>query len=451
MKKITLSVLLTAFLITACGTGETPAETIPSFPLLTDNGSVIAEGQLLPKQFANLAFGTGGKVAEVLVVEGQAVEAGDMLARLESSDSLAAQMAQARADLLMAQQALDDLNDAALLAVARAQAESDVANAKKVLDEAERKLKNLNYPDLEWYQEQVTDAQDALTTAQENAEVIDIGSLQAALQSAQDSEETLRERLDKVKAAAAACPTCDPEGSFTVDGFSQSVADAQDDYNGIINRIKELEIQIAQAERNNNQAIKDAQEAFDDAQQDLSFAQSTPKPLDLEVAQANVALWQATLQETQSRLAKLQAGPDPDQFAAATARLEAAQAALTAAENAFQDSELRSPFEGIVADVRVKVGEAIVPTQPAIVVADVSNWIVETDNLTEIEVVELANGQPVTVVLDALPDLPLLGTVTAISPAFEEKRGDITYTVTITINDNNEAMRWGMTAVTTFE
>ena len=56
----------------------------------------------------------------------------------------------------------------------------------------------------------------------------------------------------------------------------------------------------------------------------------------------------------------------------------------------------------------------------------------ETNVRAQIEVVKVSNGQDVTVVFDALPDLTLQGTVTAISPAFEEKCGDVTYTVTIT-------------------
>jgi len=57
----------------------------------------------------------------------------------------------------------------------------------------------------------------------------------------------------------------------------------------------------------------------------------------------------------------------------------------------------------------------------------------------------------VTVTLDALSKTPLHGRVTEISPVYEEKRGDITYTVTVVLTDGDPKMRWGMTAVTTFE
>ena len=83
--------------------------------------------------------------------------------------------------------------------------------------------------------------------------------------------------------------------------------------------------------------------------------------------------------------------------------------------------------------------------------ADFSQWIVETDDLTEIEVPEISIGQSVTIVPDALPDLELTGMVERISDVFEEKRGDITYTARIKLNEENELLRWGMTVVVTFE
>jgi multidrug resistance efflux pump len=448
MKKLSLALILGGLLIAACGGAATPIADV-NVPVVTDDFAVVAEGRLLPAQFANLSFEAGGKIAEVLVTEGQGVNADDVIARLENSESLKAQVAGAEAELLNAQQAIDTLNDG--WAMSQAKATSDVANAKKALDDAQRKLKNLNYPDIEWYQEQVDKANDALATAQENVQVLDIGSLQAALQSARDAQEKIKERLDKVRSAVEACKECDPKGSFTVDGFPQTLDDAQDAYNDISNRIKEIEIQIAQAQRGNTQAIDDAQERLEDAQHDLQFAQSGPKPLDVELAQANAALAAATLKDAEDRLAELANGPDPDLLAAAQARLAAAQASLEAAKDALKNSELRAPFAGVVADVRIKVGEQAAPGQPAVVLADFSGWVVETDNLTEIEVVKVAEGQNASVVLDALPEVTLTGKVKSISPVFEEKRGDITYTVTITLTDIDPKMRWGMTAVTTFE
>jgi multidrug resistance efflux pump len=76
---------------------------------------------------------------------------------------------------------------------------------------------------------------------------------------------------------------------------------------------------------------------------------------------------------------------------------------------------------------------------------------VETDDLTEIEVVDVKVGQKVTVVADALPEVEMTGTVEEINQMFEEKRGDITYTVRISLDNPDSRLRWGMTVVVTFQ
>lgn len=83
-------------------------------------------------------------------------------------------------------------------------------------------------------------------------------------------------------------------------------------------------------------------------------------------------------------------------------------------------------------------------------VVDFSEWIVETENLTEIEVVDVSVGQQVTVIPDSLPDLKLAGEVIAISDTFAEKRGEITYAVQIELKEDDPRLRWGMTVVVEF-
>jgi multidrug resistance efflux pump len=84
-------------------------------------------------------------------------------------------------------------------------------------------------------------------------------------------------------------------------------------------------------------------------------------------------------------------------------------------------------------------------------IADLSRLYVETDDLTEIEVVDIKVGQKVTVVADALPGVEMTGTVESISQVYEEKRGDVTYTVRILLDNPDPRLRWGMTVVVTFE
>ena len=448
MKKVILMILVGGLALAACNTA-TPAPDTADIPVVTDDFAVSAEGRLVPGNFVQLAFSAGGKVVEVPVAEGAAVAEGEVIARLENSEALMAEVSRAELEVLNAQQVVDDLKENAGLL--KAQLESEVAQAQDALDKAQRRLKNLNSPDVEFYQDAVKDAENALLTAQENVTVTDIGSLKAALQAARDGLKFMGDRLGAIRTAIDSCPECDPKRSVTVDGFPQTLDDAQDAYNDALNRVKELEIQLEQAERGNATAVDDAQEALDDAKRDLEWALGGPDSLDLVLAQADVTLADARLADARNRLADVQSGPDPDQLALAEARLATAQSALTAAKVALDNTELRAPFDGTVAKLNLKVGEQVSPGQPVVTLADFSAWVIETDNLTEIEVVKIGEGQGADIVLDALPAVTLRGKVETISGVFEEKRGDITYTVKILLTDQNPQARWGMTAAVTFD
>ncbi len=124
---------------------------------------------------------------------------------------------------------------------------------------------------------------------------------------------------------------------------------------------------------------------------------------------------------------------------------------LTAAKANLENLDLMATIDGTVVDLDLVVGQQVTPGQPVMRIADLSQLYVETDDLTEIEVVDVEVGQKVTVVADALPDVEMTGTVESINQVFEEKRGDITYTVRIALDDPDPRLRWGMTVVVTFE
>ena len=71
--------------------------------------------------------------------------------------------------------------------------------------------------------------------------------------------------------------------------------------------------------------------------------------------------------------------------------------------------------------------------------------------LTELEVVDVAVGQDVSIAADALPDVEMHGTVEKISQSYKSQGGDILYTVRIKVDDVDPRMRWGMTVEVTFE
>lgn len=184
---------------------------------------------------------------------------------------------------------------------------------------------------------------------------------------------------------------------------------------------------------------------FNTAKDNYNSGRSTERKARMDEAEGLLGLAEEDL-----RLLEENNGLLPSTMEALEARMAAADTAVNTAQSAVDALTLRAPINGNVADVSIQPGQKISAGDVALAVADFSEWLVETDSLTEIEVVMISLGQKVEVVLDALPNLTLTGEVTTINSRFEEKRGDITYTVTILLDKGDPQMRWGMTAAVFF-
>jgi len=221
--------------------------------------------------------------------------------------------------------------------------------------------------------------------------------------------------------------------------------------------------------------LKEAQEQYDEAEDYLKYLQNDDKVPQTETrsylvqswrgyqyrtktkhfkgpapedwvtdAENDLALEKAELEAAQRTYDRLKDGVDKDQLAVLEARLNAAKAGVAA-------FSVTAPFDGVVANLNAKTGSSINAGEIAVTVADFSDWVVNTTDLTEIDVVALEESQEVTVTLDALPDVELKGTILSIGQTYAENQGDVVYEVTILLTDTNPAMRWGMTAAVKFE
>ena len=148
-------------------------------------------------------------------------------------------------------------------------------------------------------------------------------------------------------------------------------------------------------------------------------------------------------------MALRQAGTREETIQASEADVTEAQTVLMQRYMELEDTELRAPFAGTIASLDLDIGEQVAAGTPVARLADQSEWHVETDDLTETDVVQVAVGQPVKVTVDAIPDQEFDGVVTEVAPRSETKRGDVTYTVTIELTDSDDLLvRWGMTVFT---
>lgn len=227
----------------------------------------------------------------------------------------------------------------------------------------------------------------------------------------------------------------------TVNERKQDLQDAQTEFD----KYKDLDP--------DNAKRKTAEDNLRAAQRDYDNAVAELEKIQREQDSLRAALDAALAAEAEAKYQwEISAeGVNKDQLAVAEARLEAAKAQAAAAEAALANYILTAPFDGVVLDVAVSVGEQVGPEVRAVSVADPSAWVIETSDITELEVVNVAVGQAVTFTPDALPDLRLKGVVAEISGASYLQSGDVIYTVYINVQETDPRLKWGMTVEVTFE
>lgn len=223
---------------------------------------------------------------------------------------------------------------------------------------------------------------------------------------------------------------------------------------------------------NANEDVQDAQEEFDKyqnldednpsrqrAEDELENAEdrlrdAERKRDDLinqrDTARAALDQAQAALVEAQRKYDLTANGPDTEKLALAEARLKNSQAQLTAAQAGLDYLELKAPYAGTIVDVNISANQQVGTERWAFLIADFSAWFVETNDLTELEVVRIVEGQSADLVADALPEVQLFGVVEEISQSFTTQAGDILYKVRIKVDEIDPQMRWGMTFEVTF-
>jgi len=388
-----LLVLATIILLAGCGgagaTETMPADEVPV--VFQEAGKVVAEAVIEPDRWSELRFDIEGDVAELLVQEGDVVSEGDLLARLETSD-LERAVAQAELGLSQAQV---DLSQAQLrLEQLREPAdEADIRQAKHDVDQAAAAL-SVAYLDLD--------------TARDSALVNE--TLEDAQKVFEDARHKYEVRLEQYERGEVTY--------YMVDLAQERYDDAQLNLSRIQQQ-GDLQVQNARNEVNR------ASQAHQEAQDDLERLLEGPDPLDVEAAQKEIETVQLDV--------------------------EAAELSLEEARSNLENAELVTPFAGVVVEVNVDPGDAVPSGEVVFVLATLEQLQARTVDLTELDVARVEVGQPAVVTVDALPDVQLRGHVGHIGLQSVDYRGDVTYPVTVELDEATPELRWGMTAMVEIE
>jgi RND family efflux transporter MFP subunit len=453
---------------------------------------ISATGRIEPRQEAALGFTLPGRVADILVAEGDLVQAGAPLIRLDSREA-EAQIASARAALAQAEADLRQLQEGATpeeIAQAQAQVESargalaqtagsvtnaDIAAARARVEEARARLSALqgapNNDELTAARAALTEAQaaldrqrSALATAKIDAER-QVFERANRLRDAQTAFAAARDNLARVEADGkdplTGAPLTDAGKRAYADAFAQAERAMQDAERALnqariayetarqneITGLAEAEARVATAQANLDALLTPNPDRIAAARAALAQAEADLARLLGEQRQGALAAQQANLAAAEANLARLTADPRATDLARAQARVAQAQAQLDLAQIRLDDTTLKAPFTGVVARITVAPGEQA-GQNPVLTLIDVSRFNV-TVTVDEVDVARVAPGQEVEVLIDALGPPPLTGVVQRIAPQATNERNVTAYEVELEVTPGERPVRSGMTASAT--
>ena len=392
-----LALAVLASLVACAGTAGTETVAPEDVPVVTlADDTVIAEGVVEPARWVELSFDRSTTAVDVLVEEGDTVSPGDPLIRFDPLDAqLAIQQAEAALALAKTQLVRASLSPRP---EPIALAEAGVVVAGAVISHT-------------------TALRDEITSGQMRSDIAAVQAALAAATAEQRQAENLHDRTLNCftftlpgGVERKICPALGRPEEFS--RFAMLAADAG---------LAAAELQLT-------------------ATQNSAYAQ-------LRAADASIESALAQKDAALARLAQASLGPTPEQIASAQAAVAQAEAALSTAQAALDDLDLPAPFAGTVVDLAIGSGETAAPGRPLLMLATLDELIVRTVDLVELDVARVSEGQMATITVDALPDIEFEGQVARIDLQSLDYRGDVTYPVTIHLDEQPPELRWGMTTL----
>lgn len=398
---------------------DAPATTKVARGALT--ATVAGSGSVAAEQSVNLPFATAGTVTEVLVEDGDAVKAGQVLAKLDDR-AAQLQVESARSSLESAMVRLQQAQQGNARSEDLAAANAQLAAAQANYDKA---AKGGTAADRAAAQAAIRSAQAAYDAAVKAADASS-SQLEAALAALVKSQNALNQaqaNYDRVKDAPDIGRR--PE-SLALQNATVDNAQAQANYDALAktantdaqSRIASAAAQLAQAKANLNKLA--------------------PGEDDLAAAKANVDQAKATV-------AKLTAPATTLDQQIAQAAVSQAQAALKQAELVLDNTLLKAPFDGIVAQVNMVPGSPANAATPALRLINRNPLHVDL-RLSENDVAQVQQGQDVSLTIQSLGNWSAKGKVSYIAPAADNNNGLVTYPIRVSFADNDPRVKVGMTA-----
>lgn len=399
----------------------------------TISQSVSVTGNTKPVTSVDLSFQNSGRVVAVNVDAGSRVYAGQTLIVLDQSD-LAAQLAQAEANVENQKANLAELESGtrpediqtqrAEVAKDESDLSADYLAAINALNDAYTKANDAvrNQTDVLF---SLPDTNPSLSFTTNDSQ-------------AKTDAETARSRTggvlvswQKELAALHADATSSVEAALSdTKGYLQTIRTLVDRANAALLGATSLGQSTVTSYKTNLTA---ARSETDTAQSGIITEIQT------------IATDKLTLAQAEDQLALKIAGPLPQTVQAQEAQVQQAEASAASIRAKLSTMTLSSPIDGIVSVENPKVGEIATPGETAVSIISANKLEIEAD-VPEVDIGEVATGNPVQITFDAFPGESFEGTVFYIDPAETVINGVVDYKIKANLNKDDPRIKSGLTA-----
>jgi len=388
---------------------------------LDSSSSPLTASGVIEAREVSIAAEVRGRIVDILADEGNEVEEGGILVRLDTA-LLEAEIGRAQAAVALAQANLAQVKAGAReeeIRTAQAALKKAIAaqeGAKRAWENAQAALEEPQELNLE-----IAEAETQLALAEHQ-----LSQAQAQLAIVQIT----REKYERDGSAEG-------QALYEAHGYEVSAAEA---------------------------TLAAAQEGLIGAQKNLEnllALKENPISLRAQVhaAQAQYEVAAAAADVAQAALESLKVGATPEEIAAAQAEVEQAEAALGLLEVQLEKMTLEAPLSGLVTSRSVQIGEIAFPGTVLLTLADLDR-VELTVFIPENRLGEIHLGQRVTVEVDSFPGKEYQGEVIYISSQAEftprnvqtkEERVNTVFAVKVRIPNPEHELKPGMPADATFQ
>ncbi|WP_413161613.1 efflux RND transporter periplasmic adaptor subunit [Capilliphycus salinus ALCB114379] len=377
---------------------SSPTTVAPKIQTVTALGRLEPDGEVI--QLKAPTSTQESRIAELLVTEGDSVEAGQIIAVLDSRDRLQAELDRAKEDVEVAKAGLEQVRAGAKSGDLAAQkAQISRLEAQLQGDEAAQQA-TIQRIRAEWEGERI--AQQATISrlqAQKEGESAATEATIARLRAELNNAEAEYQRHLQLYQEGAISQSSFDTKRLSVETTRQQIAEAEANLDRIKRTANE---QIAEAEANLDRINRTFGQQVAEAEVTLSRIQNTGNQ---QISQARSQL---------ESLAEVR----PVDVQVAQAEVNRAIASVKQAEVSLAQATVRSPQNGVVMDVHTRAGEVV--SNQGIVEIGRTQQMYAIAEVYQSDIQKIKPGQTAKITSEALPDI-LIGTVERIDRKVQQQ------------------------------